>query len=224
MKILVAIPAYDGKLCAETVDSLLGESLLAFSQGHVLDVRVLSGCSAIHSARNALTYDFEHSECDRLFFLDSDISWTPGDLLKVALSPHDLIGVGYRHKRQNESYIVHWADEPELWADEHGAIKVKGLGTGFLAVSRDCLKRIREHYGPRFYGDGEREIYAYFDMPYDGVLWGEDLRFCHMASEAGSPCHVLPEIELTHVGGPGNHFKGRLGDWLRARMQGSEHA
>lgn len=216
MRIFVAVPAYDGKVCVETTDALLAESLLAFHQGHVLDIRFLPGCSAIHSARNALVGDFLESGADRMVFVDADVRWQPGDLLKLAQMPHDLIGGAYRHKRPEESYIVHWDDEvPELYADEHGALKVKGLGCGFLAISRACLKKMQGE--DRFYQDNGRKLFAFFDMPFDGVLWGEDLRFCHMARKAGVICHVLPELELTHVGGPFAHYTGRLGDWLRNR-------
>jgi hypothetical protein len=222
MRVFVAIPAYDGKVCVETVDALLGESLLAFSQGHVLDVRFLPGCSAIHSARNAMVQDFLDSGCDRMVFIDADVKWTPGDLLKLAQMPHDLIGGAYRHKRAEEAYVVQWDDDvPELHADKHGALKVKGLGCGFLAVSRYCLEAIRG-LGDRTYSEAGKTRFAYFDMPFDGVLWGEDLRFCHMARLAGVSCHVLPELELTHVGGPFSHFTGRLGDWLRGRLNGSD--
>ena len=216
MRIFVAIPAYDGRVCVETTDALLGESLLAFSQGHVLDIRFLPGCSAIHSARNALVGEFLESGFDRMVFLDSDIAWKPGDLVKLAQMPHDLIGGAYRLKREPEEYTIHWdEDVPELHADEHGALKVKGLGCGFLAISRSCLETMQTE--DRFYHDRGRKLFAFFDMPFDGVLWGEDLRFCHMARKAGIICHVLPELELTHVAGSFAHFKGRLGDWLRSR-------
>ena len=214
MRIFVAIPAYDGKVCVETLDSLLGEVLLGFSQQHVIDVRVLPGCSAIAAARNSLVQDFIESDYDRLFFLDADIGFTPGDIVKVCENPHDLVGGAYRYKREEEAYAVHW-DDNDLWSDETGAIPVRGLGTGFLAISRDCLAKVREKYGPRTYSDGEREVYAYFDMPVDGMLWGEDLRFCHMAKESGVTCYVLPEMTLTHVGG--KQYVGHLGGWLRNR-------
>lgn len=220
MRVFVAIPAYDGKISTETMDALLGEQAIALAQGDVLDVRVLPGCSSIPSARNVLTHDFKASEADRLVFIDSDIAWKPGDLLRMAALPHQIVGGAYRMKRAEEAYVIRWDEAAgELWADQHGAMRVAGLGCGFLAISREALEQIEVTLPYRTYADGERIIYAHFDMPYaDGTMWGEDLRFCHLAKVAGVPVHVLPELELTHVAAPGFAFTGRLGDWLRSRL------
>lgn len=220
MTILVAIPAYDGRVCTETMDALLGETALAVAQGRGLDVRVLTGCSSIPSARNALVADFLASDAKRLVFIDSDIAWTPGALMALADLPHAIVGGAYRFKRETEAYVVRWLpDGGELWADEHGCLKVAGLGCGFLAIDRAALEAIRASDPERVYRDGERDIYAYFDMPFaDGTMWGEDLRFSHMATRAGVDTFVAPEVELGHVAGPNVVFRGKLGDWLRRRM------
>lgn len=220
MHIFAAVPCYDGKVHAATMDAFLGEMIMACHAGHALQVQRLEGCSSIPSARNALVFDFLKSKADRLVFIDSDMAWSPGDLVRLASLPHDIVGGAYRYKRDGAGFIVHWdEDEPQLWADAHGAMRVKGLGCGFLAISRKALLAIAEKSPDRWYLDAGEKVYAYFDMPFaDGTLWGEDLRFCELARRANIPIHVLPELELTHCAGPNLGFKGRLGDWLRARM------
>lgn len=226
MHVFVAIPAYDGKITAPTLDALMAEQLLAREGDDVLDVRVLSGCSSIPAARNSLLADFEASSADRLFFLDSDIAWRAGALMRLAYAPYDVIGGAYRNKREAVAYVVRWLPEGgPLWADGWGALEVAGLGAGFLSLSRKALAAMRAAMPERVYRDGEREIYAYCDMPFaDGTMWGEDLRLCELMRRAGVPIHVDPELELSHVAGPGVAFKGRLGDWLRERMALEEQA
>lgn len=220
MHILAAVPCYDGKVAAATMDAFLAEQILAHDAGHVLEVCRLEGCSSIPQARNLMVYDFQQSDADRLVFVDSDIAWTPGDLVRLATCPHDIVGGAYRYKREAVEYAMQWLPGgADLWADEHGALRVAGLGAGFLAISRNALAAIAGHDASRFYNHNDKRPYAYFDMPFaDGTLWGEDLRFCELARRAGVPVHVLPELELTHCAGPNVGFKGRLGDWLRARM------
>ena len=221
MHIAVAIPCYDGRVCAATMDSLLGEQLIAHSRGHVLDVARLEGCSSIPSARNILAHDFLKSRSDRLVFVDSDMAWEPGALTDLATCSHDIIGGSYRLKNESGDFIVRWLPgEAPLWADKEGAIPVAGLGTGFLAISRKALQDIMATFPARTYKDGERNPYAFFEMPFaNSTMWGEDYWFCEMARSAGIDIHCLPELNLTHIAAPNLGFTGRLGDWLRNRMR-----
>jgi hypothetical protein len=221
MIIGVAIPCYDGRVCAATMDSLLGEQLIAHSRGHVMDVARLEGCSSIPSARNVLTYDFLQSRADRLVFIDGDMAWEPGALTDLATCSHDIVGGAYRLKNDSGEFVIRWLPgEAPLWADEEGTLPVAGLGTGFLAISRNALSQIAAAFPGRTYRDQHREPYAYFDMPFaDGTMWGEDLRFCEMARAAGIDIRVMPELNLTHIAAPNLGYTGRLGDWLRQRMR-----
>lgn len=221
MLIAVAIPCYDGKVSAATLDSLLAEQLIAHSEGHVLDVARLEGCSSIPSARNVLVYDFLQSRSERLVFIDSDMGWEPGSLTELATCAHDIVGGAYRLKNDSGDFVIRWLPgEAPLWADAEGTLPCAGLGTGFLAISRRAFETIAEAFPNRTYRDQHRQPYAYFDMPFaDGTMWGEDLRFCEMARAAGLEIRVKPELNLSHIAGPNHAYTGRLGDWLRDRMR-----
>ena len=69
MKVLVAIPVYDGKILVELVRSLLDEQAVAQAAGHEMQVRFLPGCSHPAMGRNQLVHDFMQTDCDRLVFL-----------------------------------------------------------------------------------------------------------------------------------------------------------
>jgi hypothetical protein len=68
--------------------------------------------------RNQLASDFMMSDCDKMFFIDSDISFEPGAIVKLALFDVDLVGGAYRYKFETENYPIGWLDQKELWSNE----------------------------------------------------------------------------------------------------------
>lgn len=212
MQVLVAIPAYDRKVYAQTVAALLGEQAVAAAAGVVLDVRFIPGTSLIAHARNQAAREFLDSECDRLVFVDSDVSWQPGDLLSIAIAEPDFVGGAYRYKTAVESYPVHWCNKPELWADPRtGLIEVAALPGGFLSLSRRVFDCLREAHPDRAYTHGGHSFHAYFHCP---PGQGEDGAFCADWRALGWQIWMNPMLTLTHVEG-GAEYTGCIGAWLR---------
>lgn len=220
MRLFVAIPAYDGKVGIETVRSLLNEQGAAALLGIEMQVAFLPGCSLITMGRNQMAADFLASDCDRLMFVDADVSWNPGELIKVASHPVDVVGGAYRYKTVQEDYPIQWLDRPELWADpETGLLEVGSVPGGFLAISRKALETLKEAHPERAYTHEGHQFHAFFTAPFaDGRLWGEDTAFCNDWRQAGGKVWLDTELTLTHSGGfPA--YTGSIGDWLRRRME-----
>ena len=216
--IFVAIPAYDGRVCAETAKSLLREQYQGAVEGVLLEVAFHSGCSLITQARNQLCRDFYESACERLVFVDSDVAWEPGDLLRLARHKPDVVGGAYRYKQDEEDYPVGWLDRPELWADpETGLLEVESLPGGFLSISRAALDKLADAYPQQAYTYKGHGYHGYFHAPIrGGGLWGEDAAFCADWRATGGKVWLDPELSLTHVGGT-QRYKGHIGNWLRNR-------
>ena len=222
MKLLVSIPTYDGKLQTEVVRCLLNEQLLAVQNGVDIQFRFLSNCSHAAMGRNQLASDFMNSTCDKMFFLDSDISFEPGSIVKLALFNVDLVGGAYRYKFETENYPIGWRDTDELWSNEKGLIEVKSLPGGFLCISRKVFELFQEAFPNRGYAHFDKQSFAYFQMRFDdGMLWGEDSYFCKEFSDLGGKVYLYPELELTHWDF-NRPFKGHIGNWLRNRTKGNE--
>jgi len=217
MKILVAVPAWDGKIYADTVRSLLNEQVAAVSCGDEFQTVFLSGCGVINQVRNQLAADFLASDADRLVFVDADIAWNMGDLAKIAHHSAGVVGGAYRLKQDAEQYPVIWLDRPELWANEQGLLEVASLPAGFFAISRDAFMRFKEHFPDRAYMSDGREYFAYFHSPFrDNKMFSEDVNFCFEWREAGGKVWLDPELTLTHIEG-GKRFTGCIGKWLKSR-------
>ena len=217
MKILVAIPVYDGKLFCEGVRCLMDEQAFANSVGDELLVRFLPGCSHPAMGRNQLVNDFLESDAERLVFLDADITWELGDLVKIAHSPVDFVGGAYRYKFETENYPVGWLDTPELWANEHGLLEVKALPGGFLSLSKRVFDDFRAFHGERTFEHFGHEMYCYFSMPWNGRMNGEDSFFCYEYQQASGKVYLDPELHLTHWDMSPLPYKGHIGNWLKSR-------
>jgi len=217
VKILVAVPVYDGKLFVEGVKCLLNEQAVAAANGDELLVRFLPSCSHPAMGRNQLAHDFLESDADRLVFLDADISYEPGSIVRIAHHPVDFVGGAYRYKFETENYPVGWLDAPELWANEHGLLAVNALPGGFLSLSRKVFDDFRNFHGDRTFEHFGHEMYCYFSMPWaNGRMNGEDSFFCYEYQQAGGTVHLDPELSLTHWDG-NIPYAGHIGKWLKSR-------
>jgi hypothetical protein len=217
MKIFVAIPVYDSKLQVQTVKCLLEEQLLSRMSGDDFQFAFLPSCSVPAAGRNQLVQQFMSSECDKLFFLDSDITFDLGSILKIARKPVDFIGGCYRFKKDEESYPLTWLDKKELWANEHGLLEVETLPNGFLCLSRKVFEDLKAAHPEREYEHEGNKAFCYFQMIFkDGYLHSEDTYFCKEWREIGGQVFLDPEITLTHWDF-NKPYIGHIGNWLKSR-------
>lgn len=218
MKIFVAIPVYDAKLPVEVVRCLLNEQALASGFGDDFQVMFLPSCSHAAMGRNQLTQNFLDSDADRLFFLDADVTFEPGAIVKLANAPVDFVGGAFRYKFETENYPVGWlTDRKELWADKNGYLEVATLPGGFLSLSREVFRKLKEAHPEKAYSHFGKAAHCFFEMAFrNGALYGEDSGLCQDWRDIGGKVYLSPEIELTHwdFNVP---YKGHIGKWLKGR-------
>lgn len=217
MKIVVAIPVYDGKLQIQSVQNLLNEQALALASGDDILFRFLPSCSHAAMGRNQLAQDFMDSDFERLVFLDADVTFEPGDILKIAKHKSPFVGGAYRFKLEKEIYPVGWLDKKELWADENGLLEVATLPGGFLSLSREVFEKLKEAHPERSYEHFGKTAHCYFQMLFtEGHLYGEDSYFCKEWRDLCGKVLLDPELTLTHWDF-NRPFKGHIGNWLKSR-------
>ena len=154
MKIFVATPVYDGKLQIEVVQNLLGEQALALLSGDELEFRFLPNCSHPAMGRNQLAQDFMKSNFDRLVFLDSDVTFEPGSLLKIARHEVPFVGGAYRFKQDLEAYPVGFLPDPAkkgIPTNKDGLLAVAALPGGFLSLSREVFEKLQSAHPVRIF-------------------------------------------------------------------------
>lgn len=225
MKIFVAVPIYDARIHVDVVNCLMREKDEAFRSGDEIQLCISHGSAGIAQARNQLATLFMDSNCDRLFFLDNDITWQAGDLLKLAKMPVDFVGGCYPLKRIGERYpIAFLPHDPNGFkgidlGNQTALIEVEGLPTGFLALSRTVFEKMLAHDPTRGLTEQlGQKAYCFFEMPYvDGHLYGEDLYFCRKWIEMGEKIYLYPELNLTHWDFRPTPHQGHIGEWLKNR-------
>ena len=217
MKIFVAVPTYDRKLCVETVIALLAEQAAARKSGDHLDFWFVPGISLVTVARNQAVVHFLESDCERLFFLDADIAWQQGDLLKLCRKPAEFVGGAYRFKSDPEDYPVLWPPGEKISTDRNGLLSVRGLPAGFLCLARTVFPKLKAKFPGRTYKWAGKTHDAYFHASfYDGELTGEDTAFCSDWIAVGGEVFLDPTLALTHVDGS-RAYTGCIGEWLKRR-------
>jgi len=217
MKIFVAIPGRGHSLDFNVTACLMDEYALALQVGVKLEFRLFPSSGGIADGRNFLVADFLKTNADRLFFLDSDITFKKGSLLQLATKPVDFVGGAYRHKRDEESYPIAF-NEGEMWWDENKLIHVDKIPFGFVCLTREVFKKFDEKFPERKNKNFGLQTTAYFQLPIvDGILWGEDFMFCKEWNEMGQKVYLDPEVELTHWGFLPTPYKGHIGNWLKSQ-------
>ena len=206
-KLMIAIPAYDGKLNIDSAFALSNLAVRTQQLGVKLYMTHLSGCSLITKARNALVADFLKSDADTLLFVDADVVINADDVLRLlALSQDKDITAGiYPRRGMDRKFFLDYYldDNGALEFDANGMLRVKRIGTGFMMIQRHVFETLIERHPEWAYENNvdNRTDYAVFDLGIvNGEYFGEDYLFCDRATAEGFTVFLDPAISLPHVG------------------------
>lgn len=219
--VVIAIPAYTGQVHMGTMRSLFHDMLALADRGDRVSLFDDTGNAMIGDCRALIVARFLETDGTDLIFVDSDVAWEGGAILRLVDQPVDFVAGIYPQRRDPEAYCVQWIQErPQLIADPAtGLLEVAGVPAGFMRLTRAMLERMVAHYSDTaFHCDQapNSTAHALFD-PYriGRVKFGEDYSFCKRWRELGGQVWVDPEIHMAHVGY--KTFLGTLGSWLKAR-------
>ena len=206
-KLMVCIPAYDGKLNIDSAFALSNLAVKVQPLGVKLYLTHLSGCSLITKARNSLVADFLKSDADTLLFVDADVVVSADAILRLmALSIGKDITAGiYPRRGMDRKFFLdyHLDENGALEFDQNGLLRVKRIGTGFMMIQRHVLETMVANHPEWAYENNvdNRTDYAVFDLGLvNGEYYGEDYLFCDRAAADGFTVFLDPSISLPHVG------------------------
>lgn len=222
LNIFIAVPTYDGKLFTSCARSLQSEIQLSGQYGHNLKVVFLPGCSLISHARNQLAQQFlEDPHAHKMVFIDADVGWEPGSLMRLACHNKDVVAGIYRFKVEKESYPMGFFTKKGETEFENGLMTAAGVPMGFTAISRSCLETFRDRTPHRAYTFQGQKQHAFFDNPFvpasdnlPASLIGEDVAFCFEWRRQGGKVWVDPEMHLIHTDGL-REYGGCFGEYLK---------
>lgn len=239
-KLFLATPMYGGQCAGMYTRSIADLSAFMAKHSIPLQLYYLFNESLITRARNYCVDEFMRSDATHLMFIDSDIGFNPQDVIAMLAlqtddSPYDVLGGPYPKKCISWEKIKQAVDQGKADEDPgvldkfvgdyvfnpmHGQkeiplgepVEVMELGTGFMMIKKDCLRRYAEAYPEQNYKpdhirtehfDGSREIMAYFDCiidPESKRYLSEDYNFCYHVTKMGGKNWLCPWMKLQHVG------------------------
>jgi len=165
---MIGVPCYNRELTEPFMMSLIS-SVLYFKQiGMKFGISTISD-SLINRARNNVVAKFmAHEQFTHLMFIDADIKFTSGDILKLLWHDKDIITGAYPIKEINwqrvEKMVKDGVPAAELAKKstrfvvnpvkagsnsikaDNGALSIYDAGTGFMCIKREVFTQMFEHY------------------------------------------------------------------------------
>lgn len=232
MKVMFAIPTYKGIQCPPFVESLAKTLELFRENGIAHAVELICGCSYVQVARNELARKFLESDCDKVFFIDEDVSWDPQGALTIVQSGLPFVGGVYPLKsgyKSDAPFMVILKCDDETWVPLCDGPYLRAFRTvgGFTCVDRSVFEEIKKA-NPQlaydeYHPDGDIPKFDFFPQGVRNHKWvGEDYAFCDLWTALGEEIYIVPDIDFGH------HNKGRsqFGNLLRYIRQlpgGGDH-
>lgn len=163
-----------------------------------------AGHTEISLARESIFQAFLKSDCSDLVFIDDDVMWERGGLIRLLEHDVDLVAGAYPKRKDPIEWSVGWLDVPELRA-VNGLLEVASLATGFMRISRNCAEKMHKEYGATVFDN----------IRHDTGRYSEDISFCRRWRDIGGKVWLDPEIKMGHIGN--KLFSGTIGEFLRNR-------
>lgn len=211
-RLMIALPLYDGRLNVEAAFNIINLCALAGKYNFTIDLAHISFCSILPKARNVMVHRFMESDCTDLLFLDSDVTFTCDDIVRLlAISTNkDVVGGIYPRKKADKNLIatVIFDENANPIYDENGLIEAECIPTGFMMIRRHVLEKLIANHPEWDYYDGEGQEdespvkqSAVFDFSImDNLYYGEDYTFCKRVRAEGMKVHIDPGLEIGHFG------------------------
>ncbi len=226
--LMIATPCYRGEMTHPYYVSL-HNTMQALAQAGIQGVHCLyAGESMVHVARNILLAQFMASPMSHIFFIDADISWNPGDVLRMLQHTDDpecgIVCCTYPKKSLPITFACNLPPEEKRKGD---LAAIYDAPMGFTVMRKDAIAKLMEANpdakcvirNPRPPEEAEFE-YALFDScidPKDRRYLREDFTFTRRWQALGETLWVDPLVTLGHQGL--HMFTGSLHDYIAGGQQ-----
>lgn len=184
MNVFVATPVYRQHVFAAYAQSLCRDILLATKADHVIAPPALLDGGLISFSRNDLFNMFvDNPVFDVMVFIDSDLGWDAGGIVKLIETPGEIVGGVYPYKDSSGKF-------PFWPVPTSGPVgEVEAIPGGFMKITRKAALAL--HADTKF---------PFRHLVEDGVEYGEDVSFCMRARRLGIHVYARMDISFCHWG------------------------
>lgn len=134
----------------------------------------------------------------KLFWIDSDISWSPDDFLKLYESEKDIVSGAYLLGNGEVTAYPTKLGQPLSYQEvlEMTELKkVHSVGFGFLAVKQGVFESLSR---PWFQSVQVTMTDPETNQEWTFPIMGEDVSWCERVNQAGYEIWLDPSVKLTH--------------------------
>ena len=228
-KVFVATPMYGGACFAPYVTGMLDTLETLANNNYTLMFSAIANESLITRARNELVRQFLTTDAEYLLFIDADIKFLGGDVLKLLQADKDIICGLYPKKvvdwervdiaaKQGltnlkdyaSSYVVNPLVKNLDEVIESPVIEIKHGGTGFMLIKRHVFDVLAPHVKEYVVStilkrDGAvvpktKEFFATHIEAETDYFMSEDYYFCTLWKKHGGKVYADLSINLSHMG------------------------
>lgn len=205
-KVVFGTPSLDKNVSCEYLVAMISTREALRANGILPDLSLMVGDCFIGKARNHIVTKFMESDAEALFFIDADQGWSPHDVIRLLLDPHDIVAGVVPKKADIGNWAHVFLDHDERFDCylENGCLRAKACGTGFMRIKRSAIERYIDAY-PDIYKPGDGSLMKYhYELFSPGVVggefWGEDIGFCNKWRAIGGEIWIDPNCSFKHVG------------------------
>lgn len=208
MKVMIATPAYSGKVDIPYALSLAETMhLLRLHQIEVQPLITASG-SLLVAERNRVVQAFWESDCTHLLCIDGDLGWPPQAVLAMLESKKEFVAGVYPARGEKNVFLFRPVlnEDGTIVKDKH-LLQMQYIPAGFMLIAKSVIGKMRDahpdlYYEPKAKGaNNPMPGFCFFNTEvWEGEFWGEDFVFCRKAREAGVDIWVDPLIQFDHAG------------------------
>ena len=208
MKILIATPAYDGKVNAQYAIALSETCAMLNANGIQVDLFIPTTGSLLCAERNRIMKKFLESDCTHILCIDSDLGWPPIAVLEMIKHNVDFVAGVYPARKVKTFLFRPIVNENgSIATNGVNLVKMEAIPAGFMLIKRNVIEKLIE-LNPQLYfrpkDPKAPDGHALFNTELiDGEFWGEDFVFCRHVIKAGFDIWADPAIQFDHDGNIG---------------------
>tara|TARA_B100001778_G_C18456787_1_gene569284 strand:+ start:69 stop:824 length:756 start_codon:yes stop_codon:yes gene_type:complete len=228
IKLFIATPAYSKEVNTDYVSSIL--NLISFRQTDDLKFSVHihfePGICYVNLARNNCVNAFLKSGCDKMLFVDSDISFTPQAVIRllnfdseIVITPYPI--KGYLNNSSGLNFTLNFPDDKNIKLDKNGFCEISSGPTGFMMIDKSVFFKMQNAFPEKKFTlkhvrEAKEEIvdnFNYFDTnTNEAGFIGEDIHFCNEWRKIGGKIYADTITKLAHHGK--NAYVGNVDKYL----------
>lgn len=188
LKIMVGIPTASALLHRKFVQSLMS---LQYPQNADIDINIIEGYQ-LPFARNRIVQNCLEKNCDYLFFVDSDMIFPPGTLVRLLNHQLDFVNsLAFRRIKPHYPCIFNWNKKENSYETvqySKGLLEVEATGMPAVLINAEIFKKMKEVWP-------SQPWYYYRDN-----LFSSDITFCENARKLGYKIMIDTDLKLGHIG------------------------